>query len=351
MPATSSRGRGLAEDRGHARLAEDGVRAPARRSGSTSSTASSSALTARRRPGSRPRSGTRPRRSSCTGTRASSPGADPEEQVGVVAVGPAARGRVVGARRRRARPWRRPRAGRARRGRRAPRSPGATATNTRRPSSRCGPRRSASRSRTLATATGSPSSERRRRGRAPRAVSGPKMPSRPSPTLRWNSRSARGGVGAEDAVFVAGVEAERVEAALELDDVVAAQHRAADVEHPVAEAEAALDQRGPRLAAADAVDAQRSRAPGTRATLTSVRGRTEVPSSSGGDRREPSATRRCWRSRTASPLLPGRSDGRIAQPMNSARSWRSWPLPLAPTMRFTGSPSLKTSSVGMLITS
>src|SRR5581483_7575669 len=39
------------------------------------------------------------------------------------------------------------------------------------------------------------------------------------------------------------------------------------------------------------------------------------------------------------------------QAMNSARSWRSCPLPFAPTSRLTGSPSRKMSSVGMLITS
>ena len=65
--------------------------------------------------------------------------------------------------------------------------------------------------------------------------------------LRWNSTSAPRGVVAEDAVLAAGVEAERVQPALELGDVVAAQHRAAAVEEPVAEREAALDQRGPGL--------------------------------------------------------------------------------------------------------
>src|SRR5262245_5585870 len=41
------------------------------------------------------------------------------------------------------------------------------------------------------------------------------------------------------------------------------------------------------------------------------------------------------------------------QATNSARSWRSWPLPLAPTRRFASSaasPGLKTRRVGMLIT-
>ena len=130
------------------------------------------------------------------------------------------------------------------------------------------------------------------------------MPSLPSPALRWNSLERAGGVGPEDAVFLARVEAERVEAALELDDVVAAQHRAADVEHPVAEAEAALDQRGPGLAAADSVDSQRSVF--LEAAKFTLRGRTERPELLGARSACPSATSRCWRSRTASPLLPGR---------------------------------------------
>ena len=35
---------------------------------------------------------------------------------------------------------------------------------------------------------------------------------------------------------------------------------------------------------------------------------------------------------------------------NSFSSWRSWPLPLAPTSRFATSPWLNTRRVGMLIT-
>ena len=42
---------------------------------------------------------------------------------------------------------------------------------------------------------------------------------------------------------------------------------------------------------------------------------------------------------------------RRAQAMNSESSSRSCALPLAPTRRFLTSPSAKTSSVGMLITS
>ena len=86
------------------------------------------------------------------------------------------------------------------------------------------------------------------------AVSGPEDPVAPEARVPLELGERAGGVGAEDAVFLAGIEAERVEAALELDDVVAAEHGAADVEHPVTEAKTALDQRGPRLVTADTID-------------------------------------------------------------------------------------------------
>ena len=114
-----------------------------------------------------------------------------------------------------------------------------------------------------------------------------------------------GGVVTEDAVLAPGVEAERVQPALELADVVAPQHRPAAVEHAVAEAEAALDERGPRLPAADPVGRAARGRPGTPRPRRRCRCRTG-PTSSGGTSK-PSALRRCWRSRTASPLLPGRS--------------------------------------------
>ncbi len=63
-------------------------------------------------------------------------------------------------------------------------------------------------------------------------------------------------VVAEDAVFAPGVEAEPVQSALQLGDVVASEHRTGPVEESVAEAPTALDHRGPGLRAADAVDAQ-----------------------------------------------------------------------------------------------
>ena len=52
-----------------------------------------------------------------------------------------------------------------------------------------------------------------------------------------------------------GVEAECVQPALQFGDVVAAQHRSAEVQQAVAERVPALDERGPRLVPDDAVDA------------------------------------------------------------------------------------------------
>ena len=61
---------------------------------------------------------------------------------------------------------------------------------------------------------------------------------------------------AEDAVDSSSVEPERAQPLLELGDVVAAQHRRAQVEEPVAQAVAGFDQGLPGLRAADAVDAE-----------------------------------------------------------------------------------------------
>ena len=82
------------------------------------------------------------------------------------------------------------------------------------------------------------------------------------------------GLGAEDAVLAARVEAEPVQAPLELGDVVAAQHGPAQVEQPVAEAVRALDERAPGLGSADAVDAGARARPGTRARRLRSRRRT-----------------------------------------------------------------------------
>ena len=115
------------------------------------------------------------------------------------------------------------------------------------------------------------------------------------------------GLRPEDAVLAAGVEAERVEPALQLDHVVAAQHRLAQVEQPVAEREAALDQRGPRLGAADAVDPQAARCAGTRARAPTVDA-SYTPSTVTAI---PAAPSRCWTSRTASPRSPRATFGQL----------------------------------------
>ena len=90
-------------------------------------------------------------------------------------------------------------------------------------------------------------------------VAGPQTPSVVEAGVALELPERGLGLGPEDAVLAAGVEAEPVEPALQLGDVVAAQHRPAQVEQPVAEREAALDERAPRLRSADAVDAQAAR--------------------------------------------------------------------------------------------
>ena len=67
------------------------------------------------------------------------------------------------------------------------------------------------------------------------------------------------GALAQDAVDPAGVEAERAQPALQVGDVVTAQRGIPAIEQAVAQPVARLDQRGPRLLAADAVDAQAAR--------------------------------------------------------------------------------------------
>ena len=151
------------------------------------------------------------------------------------------------------------------------------------------------------------------------------------------------GLGSEDPVLAPGVEAERVQPTLELGDVVAAQHGSREVEEPVAELEAALDERAPGLRAADAVDSKAAHPlkiahGGLEPVVEDVAGR--------GARSEPGpeVEHRC------TAVAPSEYDG-IGQSMNSASSSSSWGLPLAPTRRFFTSPSAMTSSVGMLMTS
>ncbi len=63
------------------------------------------------------------------------------------------------------------------------------------------------------------------------------------------------GVGAVNAVFLAGIETERVQAPLQLGDVVAAQHRAPHAEEAVTQPVAAVGDRRPRFRTAHAIHA------------------------------------------------------------------------------------------------
>ena len=191
-----------------------------------------------------------------------------------------------------ARRLRRARARRRRRARRARASPRRTPAG---PSRRRGPWRSSSRSRTAG--------DRARRERADPVEaradgrrSADPVGREPGAALELDER--RRGVVAEDAVDAAGVEAERVQPALELGDVVAAQHRLAAVQSSRSpRREAALDERGPGVAVRHAVDPQPPLAPGTPAPRARCRRRTtRARRARAVDRRAPS---RRWRSRTA----------------------------------------------------
>ena len=136
------------------------------------------------------------------------------------------------------------------------------------------------------------------------AVSGPKMPSLPRPALRWNSVSAPAVSGPK---MPSSLPASKPSVLRRRWSSMTSSPRSigpADVEHPVAEAEAALDQRGPGLATADAVDAQRSVF--LERPKFTLRGRSEGPELLGRRSDARARASRCWRSRTASPLLPGR---------------------------------------------
>jgi hypothetical protein len=130
-------------------------------------------------------------------------------------------------------------------------------------------------------------------------------------------------------VHTAGVESEGPEATLEFSHVVTALHRDPVVEHPGSERVAGLDQRLPRGVVTDAIGGKAPR-------------RLERPLCVFGCGRE---TTRVASTRVVSgdhepPVkvtngLPGgpQREGELAQ-RNSPSSWSSWPLPLAPTIRF-----------------
>src|SRR6185312_13454885 len=136
--------------------------------------------------------------------------------------------------------------------------------------------------------------------------------------LELDQRARR--VVAQDAVLASGVEPEAVQPALQLGDVVAAQHGTGPVEESVAEAPAALDHRGPGLWTADAVD------PEPAALLEGAHGALGlVTERSGLDARD-LVTQRAEPNLEVTHRLATASrpqHGRVAQAMNSARSWSS----------------------------
>ena len=150
----------------------------------------------------------------------------------------------------------------------------------------------------------------------------------------------------EDPVDATGVEPQRAESTLQLSDVVAPLHRAAQVQQTITELVAGFDDRGPRLQVADAIgleatcDLERAHCGlGGRAEMA-VFSLARIEASPG----EPALKVACCFARRAD------AQGQTLY-RNSPSSWRSWPLPLAPTNRFFACPSLNTMSVGMLMTS
>ena len=227
-----------------------------------------------------------------------------EEEVGAVAVGGCGHRRTRRRRRRRGRCRRPPRASRARSPRRRGASnPGPAATNTRRALEAA---RVAAQRLALARRRHRAFGQRADAARGRRCVSRPQMPSVVRPALRWNSVSARRVSGAEDPVLLAGVEAQRVQAALELGDVVAPEHRPAAVEEAIAEARSRSRPAPPRSPGRRCRRRGCPRASWNARTAVSVAS-PNVPSLDRRDLVTRARPSRTWRSRTASPLLPGRS--------------------------------------------
>ena len=225
------------------------------------------------------------------------------------------------------------------------REPGGDATNTRRPS--IGAVRGAGL--VLATLATEPSasvpSRRHRRARA-RVVSGPKMPSLPMPALRWNSVSAPSVSGPKMPSSLPASNPSMLSRrwSSTTSSPRSIGRRTYSSRSPRRKP---LSTRRPRLAATDSVDRNARRSWNHRSSRSVVE--PNVPARHA--RLVPERDEPMLEVADGLAAAAGPEDGRIAQPMNSARSWRSAPLPLAPTMRLAGSPSLNTSSVGMLITS
>ena len=150
----------------------------------------------------------------------------------------------------------------------------------------------------------------------------------------------------EDAVDAAGVEPQHAESPLQLGDVVTALHRSAQVQETIAQPIARFDDRSPSLAIAHAIGVEA--ACDLKRSYGGLGGSTEEPVltlagvEAGG--RESTL-------QIADGLTRRADAQRQAVYRNSPSSWTSWLLPLAPTTRFLAWPSLKTMSVGMLMTS
>ena len=128
------------------------------------------------------------------------------------------------------------------------------------------------------------------------------------------------GLGTEDAILAPSVKTEHVQAALEGCDVVAADERAAQVEEAVTELVSALDERVPRLGAADTVDAQ----PALDLELADrVLGLGPEPVGLVGEHAEPGAGEAGLQLGDGAPGSAGSEHGPFAQAMNSERSWSS----------------------------
>ena len=158
-----------------------------------------------------------------------------------------------------------------------------------------------------------------------------------------------GGALAEDAVHPARVETQGGQTSLQVSDVVAAQHGPAQIEETVAQAHARLDQCGPGLGAADAVDAQ---SPAVLETLDGGLGpgpEDALGVGKGGQLDERQPPLQVSDGLALFPQGQGQAVARLYR--YACSSWRSCALPRAPMMRCTGSPSLNRSKVGMLITS
>ena len=154
-----------------------------------------------------------------------------------------------------------------------------------------------------------------------------------------------GGQWAEDSVDTTTIEAQPRQVRLEFVDVIAAQVGRCEIQHSIAERPGCLDQRGPRCRVAHTVGAQTPRC-------------LEVDDRLLGDAAIQAVVLdlACKKARAAQATLQIADGGRAEAGRqwegvrNSDSSWRSAPLPLAPTMRLTISPLSKTRSVGMLMT-